>query len=142
MAQTVDTIINRVRSLCVSTPFNFTEAQTPFSFSQQPNGEIDGCFRITDRNQRTIGGFNYSEVRIDQVQIWVARRFNGEPTATKRILTRDMHSITAAVMRDGLQHGGDYAVEDDGRTYEIRADDGAAYAVLQLVLPVNYESQL
>jgi len=142
MAQTLDAIMDRVRSLCVGDPFAFVEAQTPFSFAQQPVGEIDGCFRIVDRSgPRVKGGFSYSETRVDMVDIWVAKRFDSDPTQAKRVLTRQMHSLTAAVVRDGHENGGDYAVEDD-RQHRIQAEDGAAYAVLQLSIPVNYESQL
>jgi hypothetical protein len=53
-----------------------------------------------------------------------------------------MHSLTAAVAYDGHLGGGDYAVPDDGRVHEIRTEPGAEYAVLQMTVPVDYESQL
>jgi hypothetical protein len=140
MATTLDAITDRVRSLTVG--LGYTESQTPFSFDQQPTGTIDGAIRIIDRNQRVVGGLRYSEERTDQLEIWVARKLNAEPTTAKRTLTRDMHSITAAVVRDGHQVSGEYSVSDDGRTHETRAEQGAEYALLRMVLPVNFETEL
>jgi hypothetical protein len=82
MATTLDVIADRVRSILAAAPFEFQEAETPFSFDLQPDGGIDRCFRLVD------------------------------------------------------------AVTDDGRLHELRADPGAEYAVLQLTVPVDYESQL
>jgi hypothetical protein len=141
MATTLDVITDRIRSLLVSS-LGYVESQTPFSFDQQPTGNIDGATRIVDRNQRVIGGMRFSEERVDQLEIWVARKLNGEPTTAKRTLTRDMHSITAAVVRDGHQVSGEYCVPDEGRAHETRAEPGAEYALLRLVLPVNYETEL
>lgn len=137
---TLDVIVDRVRSVCVS--LNLIEAAEPFSFRQQPTGAIDGCFRIVDRSQQVIGGFNFTEERTDQVVIWVAKKFAGDPTTAKQVLTRQMHSLTSAVTHDGHVASGDYSIPDTGRAYEIRADQGAEYAVLQLTIPVNYESVL
>lgn len=140
MATTLDAITDRIRSLTVG--LGYIEAQTPFSFDLMPTGSIDGAIRIIDRNQRVVGGLRYSEERTDQLEIWVARKLNAEPTTAKRTLTRDMHSITAAVVRDGHQVSGEYSVSDDGRTHETRAEQGAEYALLRMVLPVNYETEL
>lgn len=143
MATTLDVILDRVRSLVTASPFEFVEAQSPFDFGLQPAGGIEKAVRILDRGaQRIIGGFNYSETRVDLIQVWVARKFAGEPREAKRLLTRDMHSITAAIVRDGHEDGGDYAVPDDGRQHEVRAEQGAEYAVLQMTVPVDYEAQL
>jgi hypothetical protein len=143
MATTLDVIADRVRSILAAAPFEFQEAETPFSFDLQPDGGIDRCFRLVDAGaNRIVGGFSYSETRVDRSQIWVARRYDGDAKAAKRLLTRDMHSITAAMVRDGHAISGEYAVTDDGRLHELRADPGAEYAVLQLTVPVDYESQL
>lgn len=137
---TLDVIVDRVRSVCGT--LGLIESAEPFSFKQQPTGAIDGCFRIVDRSQQVIGGFNFTEERTDQVQIWVAKKYAGDPTSAKQVLTQQMHSVTAAVTRDGHVTSGDYSIPDAGRAYEIRADQGAEYAVLQLTLPVNYETTL
>lgn len=141
MSTTLDAIVDRVRSL--TTTLGYIETQTPFSFDQQPAGAIDACLRIVERSgQGAIGGFKLSETRQDVLQIWVARKTAGEPTTAKRLLTRDMHSITAAVVTDGAFTSGEYAVLDAGRIHELRAEPGAEYAVLQMTVPVDYESQL
>jgi hypothetical protein len=143
VAQTVDVIADRVRSILVASPFTFAESPSPFSFDLAPDGTVDQCFRVGDRGaQRVIGGFNYSETRVDLIEVWVARKFHGEPTTARRLLARDMASISAAIVRDGHEDGGDYAVEDEGRAHEIRVEAGAEFAVLQMRVPVNYESQL
>lgn len=142
MPTTVDAIADRVRSLLVASPFAFSEAQSAFDFDKDTDGTVDQCFRVTDRSGTVIGGFNYSETRSDVLEIWVARKFHSEPREARRLLTRDMHSVTAAIVRDGHELGGDYAVDDNGRQHEIRVEAGAAFAVLQLRVPVNYESQL
>lgn len=141
MSTTLDAIVDRARS--VTAALGYHEAQTPFDFSLQPDGAIDTCFRIVDSGaQRIVGGFRYSETRVDRITVWVARKYAGEPTQAKRLLTRDMHSITAGIVRDGHEDSGEYAVPDDGRVHEIRAEPGATYAVLQMTVPVDYESQL
>ncbi len=137
---TMDVIVDRVRSVCVT--LGLIEAAEPFSFKQQPTGAIDGCFRLVDRSQGVIGGFNFTEERTDQVQIWVAKKYAGDPGAAKQVLTQQMHSLTSAVAYDGHVSSGDYSIPDSGRSYVIQADQGAEYAVLQLTMPVNYESQL
>jgi hypothetical protein len=141
VATTLDVVTDRVRSLAVG--LGYVETQTPFSFDLQPVGAIDGAFRVLDSGaQRIVGGFKYSEVRIDRLTIYVGRKLAGTPTQAKRLLTRDMHSLTAAIVRDGHETSGEYAVPDDGRVHEIRAEAGAEYAVLQMTVPVDYESQL
>lgn len=140
MATTLDVITDRVRSLTAA--LGYTESQSPFSFEHVPTGTIDGAFRIVDRHQRVVGGFRYTEERTDQLEIWVARKLNSEPTTAKRTLTRDMHSITAAVVRDGHQVSGEYSLPDDGRTHDVRAEQGAEYALLRMVLSVNFETEL
>ncbi len=141
MSTTLDAIVDRVSS--VAAGMGYTEAVTPFSFDQQPVGTIDQCIRILGGGQTPPkGGFRMSEVRIDRVTIWVARKYAGEPRTVTRVLTRDMHSLTAAIMTDGLITSGEYAIPDEGRVHEIRAEPGAEYAVLQMTVPVDYESQL
>lgn len=143
MATTFDAIVDRVRSVLVTTPFAYVESQSPFDFTTQPTQTIDGCVRVNERgSQRITGGFNYSETRIEQVQIFVARKQGADPTTARRLLSRDATSITAAVCREGEAVWGEFSVEADGRQHEIRTEPGAEFAVLQLTVPVNYEAQL
>lgn len=143
MATTLDVIVDRVRSVLQSAPFTYVEAQSPFDFQTQPTQAIEGCFRVVDRgSQRVTGGFAYAETRVDQVQVFVARKLGADPTAARRKLSRDCTSIVAAICREGEQVWGEFSVEADGRQHEIRTEQGAEFAVLQLTVPVNYEAQL
>lgn len=141
MSTTIDAIVDRCRSVVLGSPFSYVEAQSPFDFDRTTAGLIDGSIRIVDAGSNRIkAGFGFTETRIDRITVWVARKFNGDPTTGKRLLSRDMSSITTAIVRDGHQVSGEYAIEDEGRQHEIRAEQGAEFAVMQLVLPVNYET--
>jgi hypothetical protein len=142
MSTTLDVIRDRVASLCASTPFNFLEAETPFSFDLQPSGSIDQVFRLETEGGGVIGGFNYTEERTDLIQVWLARKQGADPTLTYRTLLADASSMRAAVIRDGATGGGDYDVPDDGAGLSIQHDPGVTFAVLRLTVPVNYEAQL
>lgn len=142
-AMTIDQIVDRIRSICVGSPFHFIEAETWDSFDLQPSPNIDGVFRIPPPSSQSVRGrFDYVEDRTDSVQIWLARERNAEPTMLRRTLLRDMHSLTAAIVRDGHAVSGDYVVPDEGRGHTIQTPPGKTYAVLRLTLAVNYEAQL
>ncbi len=142
MATTIDVIRDRIASVCAAQPFGFVEAVTPFDFSLQPTSAIDGVFRLTSEAEGVIGGFNFTEERIDRVEIWLARKHSGAPQAAYRALLTDASSLRAAVIRDGAVAGGDYSVPDDGAGVSITHDEGQEFAVLRLTLPVNYEAEL
>lgn len=135
-------IEQRAASICAGQPFAFIQAQDPFSFTLQPTGAIDQVFRIDAADVSVIGGTNYSETRMGQLRIFVARKQNANPTTAKRTLLTDAQSLTAAITRDGVEGGGDYDVLDNGRGCQVQHDIGKEYAVLRLTIPVNYEAQL
>lgn len=140
---TLDVIVDRVRSVLVGDPFVYGESVTPFSFDLSPQGQFEGgVCRIEHRPGKVIGGVRRSEERTDQIEVWVARMHDGEPVRAHRLLTRDLQSITAAVVSDGHFNGGDYALADDGRGHEIRTQESWAYSVLRVTLPVNYETEV
>lgn len=143
-AQTADAIVDRIRSICVAAPFSFAEAQSWASFDLQPTTNVDAAFRITPpTSQRTVGLFSYAEDRTDSLQIWVARKHNQNFDTVRRTLLRDVHSLTAAIVRDAYTVSGDYAVPDEGRGHQIGLfDAGAEYATARLTLPINYDAQL
>jgi hypothetical protein len=142
-AMTLDVIVDRIRSICASPPFSFTEAEAWDSFDLQPSGNIDGVFRIPPPSSQSVRGrFDYVEDRTDSVQIWIARERNADTDAIRRVLTRDMHSLTAAIVRDAHQDSGDYVVPDEGRGHSIQAPPGKTYAALRFTIAVNYEAQL
>lgn len=140
MAQTIDVIRDRIASVCACQPFGFTEAVTPLDFDLNPSGQIDRVFRVTSEAGDVIGGFNYSEERTDLVQIWVARKHKLDGPACYRQLITDASSLRAAVIRDGIQNGGDYCVPQDGSGYQVDQPDGREYFELRLTIPVNFEA--
>lgn len=142
MATTSELVRDRIRSVCGSAPFSLTESITPFDFSLQPTGQIEGVFLVQVEHEFTLGGFNYSEERTDRMEIWVARKQAGAPQAAYRQLVADASGLRAAIVRDGAIASGDYCVPDDGAGMSVRHDDGQEYAVLRLTVPVNYEVQL
>lgn len=142
-ALTMDAIVDRVRSVCVGSPFAFTEAVSWASFDLQPETNADRVFRMPPpASQFVQGGFGFVEDRRDQMQIWVARKTNGNYDAVRRALLQDVHSLTAAVTRDALVTSGDYDVPDGGRGHAITEDRGQTFATLRLTLPIQYEAQL
>lgn len=134
----LDTLRDRVTSVCAGDPFGFIPAGTPFNFDLQPSGTIDTAFRITADLGAPVGGFNYSEQRTDPMQIWVARKQGADPRETYRQLMTDASSLRAAVIRDSL--AGDYDVPDGGSSAVIQHEAGREYAVLRLTVPINYET--
>lgn len=142
-ALTGDVIVDRVRSLVSSDPFNFAEAESWDTFDFQPTTNVDAVFRIPPmRSGTVIGGFAYAEDRTDILQIWVARKVNSDFAGVRRALLRDVHSLTAAITRDGSEQSGDYNVTDEDRGHEIAVEEGAEFATLELTLSINYDSQL
>ncbi len=140
MSTGADLIRQRIASVCASEPFEFTETQTPFGFDLQPTGAIDGVFRIETEALGVVGGFNYSEERQDSMRIWVARPQAADPEGTYVRLQADARSLRAAIIRDGLENGGDYGVPDAGEGVVITHERGQEYAVLRLSIPVDYEA--
>jgi hypothetical protein len=134
-------LLNRISSLCVGDPFRMTEAGDWNDFDKQPTGTIDQAFRIIAAQESVIGGTNYSEERTDLFTVWVARKQNADPLASRRLLVTDVTSLTAAIVRDGSTGGGDYAVLDGGSA-EIEHESGKEYAVARLALLINYEATL
>lgn len=139
--QHLGAIAERAASVCASAPFAFTQAQTPFSFELQPTGNLDAVFRIEAADTSVAGGSNFSETRIGQLRVFLARKHNADPQAAYRLLLFDANSLTAAIVRDGVTGGGDYDVPDQGRGGTVQADKGKEFAVLRLTVPVNYEAQ-
>ena len=141
---TSDTIVDRVRSVCASAPFHFTEAIAWDTFDLQPTTNVEACFRIPPPTSQNVrGGIGFYEDRTDSMQVWVARKIGGDYQAVRRTLLRDLHSLTAAIVRDGAVDGGDYHIPDGGRGHAIApVTANAEYVALRLTLPINYDAQL
>lgn len=141
-ALTIDTIVDRVRSICSGDPFGFGEAVSWGSFDLQPATNIDSVFRIPPPSSQFVEDqFGFVEDRRDSLQIWVARKRNNDYDGVRRALLRDVHSLTTAVTRDGLVTSGDYHVPGGGRGHSITDDPTKDYVTLRLTLPVQYEAQ-
>jgi len=89
-----------------------------------------------------LGHFNFSEERTDLLTIWIARKYAGWAEDTYLLLQADAETLRAAVIRDGASVSGEYMVPNDGFDLTIQREPGQSFAVLQLVLPVNYEYTL
>jgi hypothetical protein len=141
---TSDVIVDRVRSVCAGAPFYFTEAIAWDSFDLQPTTNVEACFRIPPpTSQSVVGGIGFYEDRTDAMQVWVARKIGGDYQAVRRTLLRDLHSLTAAIVRDAAEASGDYHIPDGGRGHAITpVTANAEYVALRLTLPINYESAL
>jgi hypothetical protein len=143
-ALTSDEIVDRVRSVCAGAPFYFTEATSWETFDLQPTTNIEACFRIPPPTSSSVRGqIGFYEDRTDLMQVWVSRKIGGDYQAVRRTLLRDLHSLTAAIVRDGAADGGDYHIPDGGRGHAISpATATAEYVALRLTLPINYDAQL
>lgn len=143
MATTSDVILDRVRSLCIGPPFYWTEATSSESFALDAMATAaTGAFRATIRGSTVRGGTGYSEERTDSVSVEVQRTIDADYDATRRALHRAANSLTTAIIRDGHETSGDYAVPDAGRVVEVIGTPGAAFLTLRLTVPVLYESQV
>ena len=140
MATTSDVILDRVRSVCVS--FLWTEAVSSEGFSLQGAGSSDQVFRAKVRGGAVRSNIGFSEERTDSVEIEFIRAIAGDYDATRRALQQDANSLTAAIIRDGHEQGGDYAVPDQGRTHDIFGTPGASFLTLRLTVPLNYEAEV
>lgn len=143
MATTLDVIVDRVRSLCVASPFEFIESARLDRFewdAAQVFGEVS-IFRVETASQPARGGTSFTEERTDLVTVTVGRAINADYDTARRVLTRMSHSLTAAIVRDGAEDSGSYTVPDAGFASRIEADPTQAYLSLRLTLPVNYEAQ-
>lgn len=143
MATTLDVIIDRVRSLCCSSPFVLAEAVSSEDFTKQATGRGDQVFRVKARGGQARGQMSYVEERTDSVDLEVIRAINADYDGTRRRLLKDATSLTAAIIRDGhVWSGGEYTVPDGGRSQDVIGQQGASFLTLRLTLPVNYEVQI
>jgi hypothetical protein len=144
MATTLDVIVDRVRSLCIGYPFEFVESARLDRFdwdAAQGFGDVS-MFRVETSSQPPRGGSAFSEERTDLLTVTVGRAINADYDGTRRTLLRTVHSLTAAIVRDGAEDSGSYTVPDAGSASRIEADPTASYLSFRLTLPVNYEAQL
>lgn len=142
MPTTLDVLVDRVRSLCVG--FGWQESSRLDRFDWDPAQLIGDVlvYRIDTTSQPPRGGTSYSEERTDLLAVTLGRAIDADYDAARRSLLRASHSITAAIVRDGHEDSGIYAVADAGQTGRVEPDPTAAYLTLRLTVPLNYEAQL
>lgn len=141
-AMTSAEILNRISSICEGPVFGFVEAVSWVDFDLQPESNIDGVYRIPPpSSQGSLGGFGYREDRTESIQVWVARKHNGDYRAAAQLLMQDVHSLTSAIVRDAHEVSGDYGITDEGRGHAIADVPGADYLTMRLTLPINYDAQ-
>lgn len=144
MATTLDVLVDRVRSICGTYPFEYQESARLDRFEWDPAqsfGDVS-LFRVETVSQPPRGGSAFSEERIDLMTVTVGRAINADYARARRELLRASHSLTAAIARDGAEISGLYTVPDAGFRSTVDIDPTAAYLSLRLTLPVCYEAQL
>jgi len=140
MATTIDAIVDRVRSLCCTSPFAFTEAVSSEDFTRQATGRGDQVFRVKARGGAARGQVAYTEERTDSIDVEVIRAIGADYDATRRRLLKDATSLTAAIIRDGHVSSGEYTVPDGGRSSDVIGAQGQSFLTMRLTVPVNYEA--
>jgi hypothetical protein len=139
MATSIAAIRERVQGLLEAPPFQFTRSVVPFDFSQVPTGVIDGAYRLETESQDVAAGMHYAETRVDRLRLSLAKKLTADADATYQDLLALFDDVASAVIRDGAQVSGEYAVLDAGRGSRVGHTKGQEFAVGVLTLPVNYE---
>lgn len=139
MATTARTIRDRVRALLEASPFEMTQAVSPFDLVHQPAGELDQVFRIESETTSVQAYIGPGEERTDLLQIYLARKQFDDANACYEALLDDADAIRAAIIADGPLGDGDYGVPDAGHGISLTHDSGAEFSVARLTVPVNYE---
>lgn len=139
MATTEDALFDDIADVVVAA--GYVRAQGD-DFALQPIGAIDGAFTLAFVPNAPIGGMNFSEVGRVIADIGVARSVNEDSHAARKTLLADIRALINAIVIDGAQVSGEYAVEDGGRTAEITAPPGASYLVGRVRLPINFEAEI
>ena len=90
MATTLDVIVDRVRSLCVASPFEYQESARLDRFEWDPAqgfGDVS-YFRVETVSQPPRGGTSFTEERTDLLTVTVGRAINADYDVARRVLTR------------------------------------------------------
>lgn len=137
---TIDTIRARVQALLEAPPFALQRSPVPFDFEQVPTGVIDNAYRLETESQAVTAGMHYSETRVDRLRLSLAKKLTADPDATYQAMLGLLDDIASAVIRDGSEDGGDYAVLDAGRGSRVGHTKGQEFAVGVLTMPIDYET--
>jgi hypothetical protein len=140
MATTEDALVDRVRAVLIET-LGFQEA-VGRDFSRTAIGATDKRFIVTFAGLPPMGGFAFNEEARGRIVVDVARATNNNSPEATRKLYQDARAVVRAIVRDAAEDSGEYAIEDTDRGVELIAPDGAAYQVVRVTVPVNFEATL
>lgn len=128
----------RVRHVC--TALGYAES-SGWEFERQPSSHADGTFTVRYTSAAPNGGMAFTEEARGTVLVSVLRMIRDHYTGAHVSVLSDLRDILGAVIRDGADVSGEYAVEDGGRTITVEAPRGANYLVGRMAIPVNFEAQ-
>ncbi len=140
MATTEDAVLDRIRDVLVD-ELEFVEAPGG-DFTRVPAGAQEGAFTVAYRGDQPIGGLGLFEEGRGTVLVSVMRPIREDFAAARRAALQDGRAVINAIVRDGAQVSGEYAVDDAGRSLEIEHPSGANYVVARVGLPLNFEATL
>lgn len=130
-------------SLCQTN--GYLQALDEFSFSHQPSGNLDACFRIHSERTQTIGELNrLSQIEVHRVEIWLARRLGFDPVRIRSEITDALDALEAALIRGDA--GEDFTVIDEEVESAVQlpeVEDGPVdYYVGRLAFNVDFDRSL
>jgi len=138
MAITEAALLTRLVAVCVAQ--GYTQA-VGRDFALQPDGNINGVFVATLQAGAGVGGMNFTEEGRAVLLLEVARPINDDLDAAELTCMTDVRTLKNAIVRDGAQVSGEYAVED-GFSATVEQPSGASYLVSRSRIPLNYEATL
>jgi hypothetical protein len=137
---TIETLIARVGVVAEASPFVLTETDDPFSFDQQPQTAMDGCYRVEAELERQEGYLGMACLETWAVTLWTAKRAGRSPGSVRDGLTVAVSSLTAALHRDALVSCDYDVVEVSG---DVQYPDGEAeYLVGRVRAQVEFDRSL
>jgi hypothetical protein len=140
MATTEDAVVDRVRAVLAST-LGFAEV-VGRDLSRLTIGATDKRFLVTYVGMPPKGAFAFNEEARGRIVIDLIRPTNNNSPEATRKLYQDARTVLRAIVRDGAEVSGEYAVDDLDRAVDLVPVDGAAYQVARLSVGVNFEATL
>jgi len=138
MAITEAALLSRLIAVCIAQ--GYTQAVAG-DFTKQPDGNIDGVFIARLQTGATRGGMSFTEEGRAVLVLEVSRPVNDDFDAADLVCLGDVRTLKNAIVRDGAEVSGEYAV-DDGFSATVEHPPGAHYLVSRSRIPLNYEATL
>lgn len=139
MATTEAAVLDRIRTVCVDA--GLTEA-VGVDFLLQPNDIVDDSFTASWAADAPLGGFGFTEEARGVALIGIAKLVNDDLSAAKGAALTTARTVIAAVVRDGAQTSGEYAVDDSGRSITIETPVRSNFLIARVRVPINFEAAL